>query len=132
MPALQRRSDDPPLATSPSPDPSRVALALAEDRGRTVLLLEELTGNADELVAATVSSNADDEHDPEGSTIAYERSQLGALLNQSRKHLAEIDAACTRLAEGRYGACERCGRPIAPERLEARPVARTCVVCVPR
>ncbi|WP_433030613.1 TraR/DksA C4-type zinc finger protein [Actinomycetospora sp. CA-053990] len=33
------------------------------------------------------------------------------------------------MAAGTYGVCERCGRPIAPERLEARPAARTCVTC---
>ena len=84
------------------------------------------------MVSASVGSNGDDEHDPEGTTIAFERSQLDALVRQAREHLREIDAAMARLAEGRYGVCERCGRPIAAERLEARPVARTCVRCPTR
>lgn len=81
------------------------------------------------MVAASVDSNADDEHDPEGSTIAFERSQLAALVDQARRHLDEIDGAHERLAEGRYGVCEFCGDQIARPRLEARPVARTCVSC---
>ncbi|MHB1491748.1 MAG: TraR/DksA family transcriptional regulator, partial [Cellulomonas sp.] len=70
-----------------------------------------------------------DEHDPEGATIAFERSQLDSLVRQAREHLAEIDAAEDRLAQGRYGLCERCGLPIAVSRLEVRPTARTCIAC---
>ena len=88
-----------------------------------------LAGQFTELVAASVGSNADDEHDPEGATIAFERSQLDSLVRQAREQLAEIDAAEDRLAQGRYGLCERCGLPIALGRLEARPTARTCIAC---
>ena len=106
--------------------------ALAEERQRILDRVADLTGDYDEIVAAAAWSNADDEHDPEGSTIAFERSQVGALVRQAREHLAEVDAATQRLAEGGYGRCERCGRPIAPDRLEARPVARTCIECAGR
>nr|BFE58508.1 TraR/DksA C4-type zinc finger protein [Dactylosporangium thailandense] len=78
---------------------------------------------------ASRESNADDEHDPEGSTIAYERAQLTAVLAATRRRLADLDDALARLDAGTYGICERCGRPIPPERLLARPAARTCVVC---
>ena len=81
------------------------------------------------MVAASRDTNADDEHDPEGATIAFERSQLGALVRQARAHLAEIDAAEDRLAAGSYGTCEGCGSAIGDARLEARPVARTCIRC---
>ncbi|WP_368497378.1 TraR/DksA family transcriptional regulator [Herbiconiux sp. A18JL235] len=43
--------------------------------------------------------------------------------------LDETDAALTRLAEDRYGLCERCGEPIGAGRLEARPTARLCIAC---
>ena len=81
------------------------------------------------MVAASADSNADDEHDPEGATIAFERSQVSALIQQSEQHLAEVEAALGRVADGTYGTCLRCGRPIPAARLEARPVARTCVPC---
>ena len=84
------------------------------------------------MVEASRDSNADDEHDPEGSTIAFERSQVGALVDQARAHLAEVDAALERVEDGTYGVCESCGQPIAPARLEARPVARTCITCASR
>jgi RNA polymerase-binding protein DksA len=50
-------------------------------------------------------------------------------VSQARGHLAEIDAAITRLDVGTYGVCERCGQPIGDARLRARPVARTCITC---
>jgi DnaK suppressor protein len=81
------------------------------------------------LFEASRSSNADDEHDPEGSTIAYERAQLTAVLEATRRHLAELDVALARLESGGYGVCERCGQAIPADRLAARPTARTCVRC---
>jgi DnaK suppressor protein len=102
---------------------------LEDERRRVLHRLADLTDDYDQVVAASRDTNADDEHDAEGATIAFERSQVGALVAQARDHLAEIEAALQRLEAGSYGTCERCGRPIAPERLEARPVARTCITC---
>ena len=81
------------------------------------------------VVDASRDSNADDEHDPEGATIAFERSQVDALVRQAEVHLEEVAAALERVADGRYGICAVCGEEIDPARLEARPVARTCVGC---
>ncbi|WP_199421773.1 TraR/DksA family transcriptional regulator [Actinotalea solisilvae] len=83
----------------------------------------------DEVVAASAFSNADDEHDPEGATIAFERAQLSALARQARSDLDEAVAALRRLDDGTYGTCERCGRAVPRARLEARPTARRCVAC---
>ena len=91
--------------------------------------VEALTREFDSVVAASRSSNADDEHDPEGATIAFERQQVVALLEQAQRRLADVDAALARRAAGDYGICESCGRPIAAERLAARPAARTCIDC---
>jgi DnaK suppressor protein len=102
---------------------------LESDRRRTQRRLAELTGDFREIVEASRATNADDEHDPEGATIAFERSQVATLVQQAGRQLEDIDAALARLDEGTYGICERCGRPIAPERLEVRPTARTCVSC---
>jgi DnaK suppressor protein len=103
--------------------------ALESDRDETVRRLAALTDDFAGVVAASRDTNADDEHDPEGATIAFERSQVDALVRQSRHHLEEIDAALARVASGTYGTCETCGHPILPARLTARPTARTCVTC---
>lgn len=91
-----------------------------------------LRGDHDDFVAASRDTNADDEHDPEGATIAFERSQVDALLRQAQRRLAELEAALARLDAGDYGRCERCGRAIDPARLDARPEARTCIPCAAR
>jgi DnaK suppressor protein len=132
MPARRPTSADSTPSVKPQrPDPDHVVHLLSEDREETLRRLGQLAVDFDELVAATVSSNADDEHDPEGSTLAFERSQVDALIQQARHHLDEIDAAAARIADGTYGVCETCGRPIPADRLEARPVARTCIGCAP-
>lgn len=71
----------------------------------------------------------DDERDPEGSTIAYERSRVSALVAQADAHLDDIRRALERLDAGTYDVCERCGADIADARLQARPVVRTCINC---
>ena len=104
--------------------------ALLENERRVTLdRLAALQADFGGIVEASRDSNADDEHDPEGSTIAFERSQVDALVQQAERHLTEVDAALERLASGVYGVCERCGRRVPAARLEARPVARTCVSC---
>ena len=109
-----------------------IAAGLASAREQALRDLAELTGGYEDLVSVAHLSNADDEHDAEGATIASERSQLDALVRAAQERLVEIDSARRRLAEGRYGICETCGRPIAAARLEARPIARTCIDCAGR
>ena len=92
---------------------------------RVVALEAELAA----LIAASEDSNADDEHDPEGHTIAYERAQLTALLDTARGRVAALDDALARAAAGTYGGCERCGGPIGAERLAALPATRRCLPC---
>ena len=102
---------------------------LDAERAAAVQQIEALTRSFDEVVAASASSNADDEHDPEGATIGFERAQLTALLGATRVRIAEIDDALRRVDAGTYGVCEQCRRPIASDRLAARPFARRCIAC---
>lgn len=102
---------------------------LLEERHRAMARLGRLRGDYSDIVDTTRDSNADDEHDPEGHTIAFERAHVDVLVRQAAERVAEIDAALARWAEGRYGVCERCGAHIPAARLEARPTARTCVNC---
>ena len=106
--------------------------ALATGRAETLDQIGSLRREFDGIVASAALTGADDEHDPEGATIAYERAQLAARLEQAQGRLAELDQALARLAAGSYGSCERCGQPIAPARLAARPAARTCIACAAR
>src|SRR6478735_4869418 len=85
--------------------------------------LAALEADRARIVAASVESNADDEHDPEGSTIAFEREQLASLLEQLQHTRDDLEHALAAIDDGTYGVCEVCGGRIAPERLEARPRA---------
>jgi RNA polymerase-binding transcription factor DksA len=80
-------------------------------------------------IVAAGTAGTDDEHDPEGATLAYERQHVAALLVRSRQQLAEIDAALLRLRDGGYGICEVCGHAITAARLAARPATTTCLNC---
>lgn len=102
---------------------------LVADRERTADLIASLSGNIASMVEASQLTTSDDEHDPEGSTIAFERSQASTLLAAAQNHLADVDAALARVADGSYGYCERCGQAVARDRLLARPTARTCIDC---
>jgi RNA polymerase-binding transcription factor len=102
---------------------------IVEARARAATRVHELADALAGVVEASESANLDDEHDPEGSTVGFERAQLAALLDDARTRLAELDAARERLERGAYGICETCGRDIAPARLEAQPATRRCVAC---
>jgi DnaK suppressor protein len=105
---------------------------LEAERQATLDRLVALERDHAGIVDAADSTSSDDEHDPEGATIAFEREHVAALLDQTRDQLSRVDAALRRLDEGTYGVCERCGQPIAVGRLEARPTATMCIDCASR
>ena len=109
------------------PDFERFRVLLEEERARRLALLPALRADIDAANSARQDSNVDDEHDPEGATIAFELSQAAALLEQSRAGLAQIDAALTRIDHGSYGICEVCRTAIPEGRLEARPATPYCL-----
>ncbi|MEY9776818.1 DnaK suppressor protein [Arthrobacter sp. MW3 TE3886] len=81
-------------------DVERFRILLREERDRKLALLPALRRDITSVNAARLDSNVDDEHDPEGTTIAFELSQASALLEQSRASLLQIDAALARPGRG--------------------------------
>ncbi|WP_093886724.1 TraR/DksA family transcriptional regulator [Streptosporangium canum] len=53
----------------------------------------------------------------------------GCACGTGPGRLDELDQTFERLRQEAYGVCESCGRPVAVERLRARPAARTCIEC---
>lgn len=102
---------------------------LLSDRERTGMLIDAVIDEMGAIVSARRDTATDDEHDPEGPTLAFERSQASAILGQSQQHLKEIDAAVQRIDDGRYGLCTQCGNGIALGRLQVRPQAALCISC---
>ena len=107
----------------------RVTGAVQREREATLQRIAELHRSFDDIAASVDTANTDDEHDPEGATLAFERAQVPSLLAACHERLELLDGALARIAAGTYGTCERCGVAIPPERLEAVPTTRTCVDC---
>lgn len=103
----------------------RLLADLAQASSRVTALSREFTAIAEAAGAA----GTDDEHDPEGATLAFEREHTASLLSQAREQLTAIEAALSRLDAGDYGTCEHCGQPIGDDRLAARPAATRCLSC---
>jgi RNA polymerase-binding transcription factor len=112
-------------------DQETTAARLHAERRRVAEQVEALQADFDTIVAASEYTAADDEHDPDGATIGFERAQASALLERAQRRLDALERALTRLDAGTYGNCERCGNAIAPERLDALPDATHCVRCAP-
>lgn len=106
-----------------------IAELLAAERAATRERLAGLERERAAIIESAGSAGNDDEHDPEGHTIAFERQHVAALISQAREHLGQIDAAMRRLADGSYGICEGCGQRISAARLAARPITTLCIQC---
>jgi RNA polymerase-binding transcription factor len=108
------------------------AARLAAERAAALAGAEALDRQLAELAEQQALTAHDDEHDPEGVTIGFERAQLQGLRAAARRAVDAADRAARRLAEGTYGRCARCGTAIPAERLDALPAVETCIGCAPR
>jgi RNA polymerase-binding protein DksA len=101
-------------------DPQVARAALLAERGR-------LQGELAETIRApspmTYGSQA------AAASEVFEQQRDLALRDRAQQHLEQVDAALARLDAGTFGTCLRCGRSIAPERLEALPWAAHCIEC---
>jgi DnaK suppressor protein len=102
---------------------------LKERRQRALKRRDALTADFDDIVERSSDASRDDEHDPEGATIAFERAQVTALAAAAEQELTDVDRAVERVHAGLHDRCETCGGEIPAARLHARPTARTCVGC---
>jgi DnaK suppressor protein len=126
--------DDVPLAADGhapigEADAARLRAAIEIERARTIDQIASLERSYDGIVEAAELTSTDDEHDPEGATIAYERAQVSALLRQARDDLVALDDSLDRIAGATVWTCAVCSGPIALDRLLALPGTRTCIRC---
>lgn len=94
--------------------------ALLDERGR---LLAELGEPIESPGQMTYGSQA------AAATHVFEQQRDLALRDRSRMELHRVESALRALDQGTYGTCESCGKPIAPDRLEAIPWAAMCIDC---
>jgi len=104
------------------------ALLLVEHE-QAVASEASLVAEYEGILDASVDANLDDEHDPEGATVGYERARVASLLRHARGRLSALAAASDRIRTGAYGTCGQCGQAISIDRLMALPTAERCVSC---
>jgi DnaK suppressor protein len=109
---------------------------VSEDRPQTRAALEaqrqELRREIGDLGADPDSDEVSFEADAgfaDRSHSTEERARTIAVVRALRSNLRDVERALAKLDAGTYGTCERCGRPIGPERLEAIPWALLCIDC---
>jgi RNA polymerase-binding transcription factor DksA len=111
--------------TMPVPADARSKLEAEHDRIRAEIV--EVASRPATFLASVDSYYGN--HLADTATDMFEEEKALALEAHLTGLLAKIDAALERIEHGTYGICEKCGQPIAPERLEALRYASTCLVC---
>jgi RNA polymerase-binding transcription factor len=102
-----------------------IRAALEEQRANLRKEIEEQGADPDSDEVAF----RDDPGFSDRSHSTEERSRLISVVKALRSNLHDVDRALAKVTGGTYGACERCGNPISPERLEAIPWATLCIDC---
>jgi RNA polymerase-binding protein DksA len=99
---------------------------------------KSLTDLKTEIVSNLMANNEDFKEIVEGmdpkdlADIAsddIDRKMIEAIGSQELKRLKLIDSALTRIQQGKYGLCIKCGKRIPQDRLEAIPYALMCIEC---
>jgi DnaK suppressor protein len=119
----------PPGTRLTDPERRRVRAALVAELERTREQALLLSARFDDIVVASDMSNVDDEHDPEGTTIAFERSQVSALRSQALRDATALQQNLAAVDDDDFGECEQCGSSIGLDRMIALPATRRCVHC---
>ena len=112
-------------------DTERFRGLLLEERKRVeaaiAYLHEETPGSMEDQVEEEFGTS--DNHPADAATVTLDREVDYTLQENSEQVLKEIDDALQRIEAGTFGTCRSCGKPIAPERLEAMPWATLCIDC---
>jgi RNA polymerase-binding protein DksA len=99
---------------------------------------KSLTALKTEIVSNLMANNEDFKEIVEGmdpkdlADIAsddIDRKMIEAIGSQELKRLKLIESALTRIQQGKYGLCIKCGKRIPQDRLEAIPYALMCIDC---
>jgi RNA polymerase-binding protein DksA len=102
---------------------------MSDAAGRRAVLTAERERLTSELAAMGIDRATFDDGFADSGQVTAERGEVDALVGSLRETLSDIDNALTKIDAGTYGICERCGRPIGEDRLEAMPAARLCIEC---
>ncbi len=120
------------MATTKSPVTKK---ELDDLKARLVAERKDLEAQYNELEESTFATNQSeltgekgfDEEYADAGTATFERERDLSLVNNLRDLMERIDKALAKMADGTYGLCDRCGRPIEKLRLKALPYANLCL-----
>jgi DnaK suppressor protein len=102
---------------------------LESERERVMEARQHLLDDTSRSMEDAVDEDGNDSHLADSASETLDR-EMELSLEDNAEHLLEsIDAALARIDAGTYGNCERCGKPIASDRLEALPWATKCIEC---
>lgn len=77
-----------------------------------------------------VDPNENKELEPDALADKFEEETTNeGVLETLEERLKEVSDALTRLENGTFGKCAKCGKEIEKEKLEANPAATTCLSC---
>lgn len=92
-------------------------------------VLEDLKSERETLRSSGLVEHSLGPWDPD-NTAGSESSENAAMqIRRLTATLEQLTAALSRLEQGSYGKCTRCGMQIEKERLEAIPYTRRCMGC---
>lgn len=93
-------------------------------------LRDELTNRIDAIEADVHHKKEPVEKDfAEQVTQRENDDVLNAIDEEAQQTVRLIDAALTRIKNGNYGTCAKCGEEIPAARLNALPYVTTCINC---
>lgn len=115
--------------------PAYTEKELEDLRGRLLEERKELESQLSTIVESSFATSQSDlsgevgfdDENADAGTFTFERERDLSIENNVRDLLGKIDRALERMAEGRYGICSRCGRPIEKARIKALPYVDLCI-----
>lgn len=102
---------------------------LLVERERLEREIAELDADLSESLEDSSEESPYDQHMAETAAVTLDREIDLTLQENARASLSQIDRALAKLENGSYGQCDKCGKPIGEDRLQAAPFATLCIDC---
>jgi RNA polymerase-binding transcription factor len=111
-------------------DLAEIRRRLEDERAELEHRIEEIEATVFEKTQSDLTGEAGfDEDFADAGTATFDRERELSIQNNIVDLIEQINRAISRIDQGTYGSCERCGRPIDASRLKALPHALLCMDC---
>ena len=91
--------------------------------------LEELLSHADNTVSGMTTPKENFPDPTDRASLESDRNFMLRIRDRENKLIKKVKKALTRIEDGTFGVCEKCGEDISSSRLKARPVTALCIDC---